>query len=247
MTVFALHHAGGNSAVFDRVAEKVGASTRIHSLDLPGRGALRREHALTIVADAVDSLATRAADLLDDEPFIAVGHSMGAYLAQHLIHRLERDTGARCTVLIASSNAAPSAAVPLTSPPAAAISASDDAVIEIAERFSSLPAAVSGNAFLRHAAIEVMRHDFTLCDNLIRHDRPTLRCPVDVVTGTDDVYPVTAFDDWKAETAGACRIFTVPGGHFHPIDHPEGLAHRIQWWHDSTLEADTDVQMGSAR
>jgi surfactin synthase thioesterase subunit len=232
MTILELHHAGGNGSVFDRVNSLlVGVSG--YPLDLPGRAALRRNPLVTSVAEAIDALVTQALLLLDGH-FVVVGHSMGAYLAPHVIARLHSQTRWRCCVFIASSNIAPSRARPLVEADISPMTLSDDAVLAIAQRFGPLPQAILDNEFLRGTALNVMRHDFALCDSVICSPRPLLSCPIDVIAGVDDVYPVDAYADWQLETTGDCRVHVVDGGHFHLVDRPAALAARI---HEATTNS----------
>jgi surfactin synthase thioesterase subunit len=211
--------AGGSAATFTEVAAGVPAWIDVWAVQLPGR---RERSGETPARRTGRLLPALAAELADDAalPLVLCGDSLGAVLAFELVRRMERQARLLPSRLLVSSARAPHVAG--TPPEYSAMS--DARFVAELVAFGIISEQVAGRPELLTAVLPTLRADFELGANYRYRPRPPLRCPIDAVTGTDDVHvPVHLAEAWAELTTGEFTHTLVPGGHDLLRRRPETL------------------------
>jgi len=169
------------------------------------------------VGEVLEDLAARCGPIVGED-FVVLGHSMGAYLGLLLLDLLG---DRRCRGVVAMSNAAPSRARRLfeTSP----LTADDHDVLAVAERFGALSPQVLADTALRRRTLDLLRADFAVCDSIVERGFPTVDIDIQVMVGSEDVYPADDIAPWPTATRGVAAVHLVPGDHFFVERHPEAV------------------------
>nr|WP_052478146.1 alpha/beta fold hydrolase [Kibdelosporangium sp. MJ126-NF4]CEL16418.1 Thioesterase in siderophore biosynthesis gene cluster [Kibdelosporangium sp. MJ126-NF4]CTQ90370.1 Thioesterase in siderophore biosynthesis gene cluster [Kibdelosporangium sp. MJ126-NF4] len=210
-------HAGGSAGTYAAWAPVFAETTPVLAVRPPGREERWREH-----PRGVREVAAAVADVLlaDRAPTILFGHSMGALVAWETAVLL-RDAAPLAVVV--SGTAAPH--ITPTRPSVRPMT--DDDLVDFLTGIGGI-----GQAHLRHPRLLAdvlpgIRADLVACDDY-RHTGEPL--PVPLVAFGGDADPLVTsgeLDAWtELSTVGTTR-HTLPGGHFHHIDHPDRFLHRL--------------------
>ena len=190
---------------------------RVAAVDLPGHG--RSEGP---PFDSIDDMAGWLGDVLDAlaMPTAAVvGHSMGSLVA----YRFAASTPDRCRALALLGTSAP---MPVTDPLLNAARDNHHAAIDMANTWSHSTGTLGANAnpgvwmlgggerLLERSAPGVFHGDLTACNTFEAHTEESIRCPVLVIAGNDDMMtPARAGLD-VARSLSDARVVRLEGcGH----------------------------------
>jgi surfactin synthase thioesterase subunit len=221
-----IHHAGGSAAVFAPLIKALPPEIEACPVELPGRGRNWRLKPETTWDAAVDRLVEASARI--EGECAILGHSVGAYLGLALATRWERiDAPARCTVLFASANAAPSAAVvPYQGSP---LDTTDEEIFAIAAASGGgVDPAFVQNEQMRARVADLLRADFALGYEFLRTSRNTVT-EADIVAcyGEADIFPQRQLAPWRRHTTGEFDLQGFPGDHFYLQQESAALAKTI--------------------
>jgi surfactin synthase thioesterase subunit len=218
-----IHHAGGSAAVFRPLVRALPPCVTAKTVELPGRGRLWRQRAEVDIEAAVDRLVESTEEI--DGEFAIFGHSLGAYLGLALAARLESAAGqARCAVLFASANAAPSAAVlPFDDSP---LGTSDAEIFKIAQSSGGgVAPQFAENEQLRARIAALLRADFSLSHTFLGTSRQVVT-GADVIAcyGTADIFTDSQVMAWSRHTSGGFEAHRFSGGHFYLEEEGDAVA-----------------------
>lgn len=213
--VICFPHSGGTASAFRPLGSELAGELQVVGVQYPGRQDRHDEALLLDLHELADHIAAELRP--QAEPWVFLGHSMGAITAYEVAQRLGPDGP---TALLASGRPAPSALRVTTNH-----LLDDEELAEQVIRLGGTAAAVFEHAEMRSLLLPVIRGDYRASETYRpREDRP-LRCTVIALGGAQD--PATSSADlraWSAHTTGAFRVETYPGGHFFIHDHWPAIA-----------------------
>lgn len=221
VTLVCLAHAGGSVALYREWQRRLPSWVRVHTLELPGRGARRELPAQTEWPALIEHLSTELRPQVNTlRPFAVFGHSMGALIGLELIHAIRHRYGLSPIWFGASATIAPLRRETETH----WLDASHDAMLDKLKERGGTPAELLADRDFIDLLMPVMRADFHLCgvhpQHAARAVRQPLDCPISVLTGRDDA--ATACPDdvaaWSRETRGMFTTHAFDGGHFYLDD-----------------------------
>ncbi|MFE6282197.1 thioesterase II family protein [Streptomyces sp. NPDC057877] len=240
LRLFCFHHAGGGASFYSSWAGRVPAGVEVLPVQLPGREARFREPRFDDAGQAVAALGRELAPLLEEGPWAAYGHSMGALLAFAVTAARLRAGGRRPEALFLGAYAAPHRTPTLPAPDRYEDTELARALVD----FGGLdPRFLDRDDWLR-ALLPIVRDDLRICAS---HDRAGLPDPdderarlpvrVEAFAGAGD--PLVAPDGvraWDRYTYDF-RMTSVPGGHFFPREAPVPFFDRLNRSLDRILTA----------
>jgi medium-chain acyl-[acyl-carrier-protein] hydrolase len=180
---------------------------RIVPLQLPGHGELKSEPLVSDIRELVPILATRL-EWLIERPFVIVGHSLGAVIAQHLVAHLD---------------AAPELLVAIACAPAGSWRQLED--VHHLTR-DQLFAKVVGDHATLPPELRTERGELTLRSDLsLLETTPALRrplsCPILAIACRDDrLVPPESLSAWAVVTTGEFTLKLVDGDHSGAFHEP---------------------------
>lgn len=213
MRLICMHHAGGSAAAFRPLIRALGAEAAgiaVTAVNLPGRESRVAEPRHQDITACAAQLVTELGGLLD-EPYVLLGHSMGALIAYTMIQRRVADGLRVPEALIAVSCAAPH----LPSPALGVESADDLELATALSRYGGLPPEILHRGDWLAALIPLVRDDLRICASYRYAGEPPLPCRIHVLGGdADPVVTADALAGWRRHSALPVAVTTVPGGHF---------------------------------
>lgn len=218
VTLVWLPHAGGSSAYFEELADRLPGNVESLGFDYPGRARRWREplksDLMEISAEVAAALATLSG------PYVVFGHSMGALVGYEACRLIEAARDRRPKLLVISSCNPPH--VPLNLP--MLHRAKDETLIK---RISVLGGIVdlgqSGEELLR-LSLPVLRSDVTAVEVHRFVPWPKTRQDLAIYGGRNDVMvPVEHIMHWEEITAGTAKLREFDGGHFYMLQDPAAL------------------------
>ncbi|WP_409468110.1 thioesterase II family protein [Streptomyces sp. HC307] len=230
LRLFCFHHAGGGASFFASWPARVPPEVDVLPVQLPGREARLRERRFQDAGEVVEALDRDLGSLLDEGPWAAYGHSMGALLAFALAAARLRVGARGPEALFLGAYAAPHRTPTLPAPDRY----DDGELARLLVDFGGLaPQFLDREDWLR-ALLPVVRDDLRICASHRRARLPDpdderARLPLDVeaFAGTDDpLVDAEAVRAW-AWYARGFRLTTVPGGHFFPREAPVPFFDRL--------------------
>jgi medium-chain acyl-[acyl-carrier-protein] hydrolase len=169
LRLFCFPHAGGAASAYLQWARPLDRhAIEMWAVQPPGRENRIAEPACADVRALADALAAVMPPLLD-RPYACFGHSMGAFVAYELVHRLSHRGHALPLQMFVSG--APAPHVRRT----ARLSAieDDDAFLRaIAKHLCGIPAVIWTSAELRSLVVPVLRADMRAAESYVCDDAP---------------------------------------------------------------------------
>ena len=196
--IFCFPWAGAGPFAYRGWQEKLGPEFALIPVRLPNRP-------WKSIEDLLDQLTTQIRPLLQSEPAIFFGHSMGAGLAFEMARRTNP------SALIVSAARAPKFRINYVPPP----EPSDEELLAQLDRLGGAPR----NRL--QALLPAFRADTRLFRNWVYHPTEPLTIPVTAIGGAEDpqVRP-EHLDPWFEVTTGPFNRLEFPGGHFYFQTHP---------------------------
>ncbi|MFJ1969319.1 thioesterase II family protein [Streptomyces sp. NPDC087903] len=230
LRLFCFHHAGGGASFFSSWAGRLPSDVDVLPVQLPGREARYREPRFRDAGDVVEALGRELAAALDEGPWAAYGHSMGAMVAFALTAARLRAGGRPPEALFLGAYAAPH--VSSTLPPADRYD--DHELARLLVDFGGLSPQFLGRDDWLRVLLPVLRDDLRICATAHRaglpdpHDEQArLPLRVEAFAGADDpLVTPDAVGAW-GQYVHRFRMTTVPGGHFFPREAPDPFFDRL--------------------
>jgi acyl transferase domain-containing protein/thioesterase domain-containing protein len=214
--LYCFPHSGGAAGEYLRWADAL-PRVEVWGINLPGRGSRYDEPPLGSMGELA---AAVAAGVTFIEPFVLFGHSFGALLAYHVAQELRGRGGARPAQLVLSGYPPPHQ--PRELAPISALP-DDEFLRRLDEYHAGVPAELHDNPELAALTLPAYRADLAILERYQDQRLPPLACPLVVVVGDGDRYPVEQMGQWRRHTTAGCRVHQVPGGHFYFRRRPEPL------------------------
>ncbi|MFE9446597.1 thioesterase II family protein [Streptomyces sp. NPDC006602] len=230
LRLFCFHHAGGGASFFSSWAGRLPSDVDVLPVQLPGREARYREPRFRDAGEAVAALGRELGPRLDEGPWAAYGHSMGAMVAFALAAARLREGGRPPEALFLGAYAAPHVSPTLPSPDRY----DDRELARLLVGFGGLSPQFLGRDDWLRVLLPVLRDDLRICAThrgagLPDPDAEGARLPfhVEAFTGVDD--PLVAPDAVRAweRYVHSFRMTTLPGGHFFPRQAPDTFFDRL--------------------
>jgi medium-chain acyl-[acyl-carrier-protein] hydrolase len=210
-----LPFAGGSSAPFYRWRSRLPDWIELAPVSLPGHDGRLHEPPFTdlrkLVAVLVDDIQTAL-----DQPFVLLGHSMGAWLAFEMARELRRRGALLPELLVVSASRAPH--LRSDGPPIYQLPESE--LLEaLTQSYGGIPTEVSSSRELLQLLLPALRADL----QMIETHRYAEELPLDVeilaLGGIDDAAVSPAqLEGWRRHATRACSVRLLPGGHFFLFD-----------------------------
>lgn len=219
--VYCFPHAGGEPSAYRDFALALAPVFDTQPVRLPRMEPLPRGRRSTNALELVEVIGEALTAEWKD-PFILLGHSMGAVLAAELTAWLERRGGPvpRLLVVSARSGGRPRRADDLDA-------ADDAALMRWVLSLGGTPPTLFDDSEMRDLVLSSLRHDM----HLLHGYRPgyrTLATPVLAIGGTDDrnVSPAE-LAQWRDRTTAEYYSRLFPGGHFYLYEHAAAVADEV--------------------
>ncbi len=206
-----LPNAGGGTADFHRWIRHPSWSSDVQLLParLPGRESRLAERPYRNLEPLVDDLAD---ELPTDEPYVIYGHSMGAWTAFELVHRLRDRSAPQPRALLVGARHAPH--LP-TSTPALGRLPQSEFLEGMQARYGAIPKVLLDDPELLRTFLPALRADVVALDDYRFVERPPLDLPLTVFHAPDDPTMSEAeAQAWSVHTSADFTRIPVSGGHF---------------------------------
>jgi surfactin synthase thioesterase subunit len=206
-------HAGGGSAAYRELTRRLQSHLDVHCVELPGHGRLRPQPFLDDMEQIADFASAQARPIVERQPTAFLGHSMGAWIAFMVAGRAGVT---RPMHLIASAARPPHLGVHRKLLPLA-----PDQFVRELERLGGVPSELLADRDALELFLPALRADLGVLEPYQPPRARPLDLPITVLRAAGD--DITADDAaaWGDTTTGACRVHTLPGGHFFLMDQPD--------------------------
>lgn len=213
-TLVCFPYAGGNAHLFRSWVARLAPEMDLWAVEFPGRGQRFSEPLDSHLPSVVQMLCHELVELVMGSrarPVSLFGHSMGALVAFEAARSLKQACGVELARLFVSGRGA--ACAPLRHEPMHALP--EPEFIEKLVAYGGLPREVLDSEALLKLFLPILRTDFALCELYQFRPEPLLKCPLDVLLGTDDstVHPADAAR-WAELSVGATSTHVFAGDHF---------------------------------
>ena len=205
-------HAGGSAAGYRDLTRRLNGDFDVHCIELPGHGRLRQQPFLQDMPQIVEFALeqTRAASA---RPAVFFGHSMGAWVAFLVAGRM-RD--AAPLHLFVSAARPPHLGVHRK-----LLRADHDEFVHELERLGGVPRELLADREALDLFLPALRADLQLLEPFRPPLAHPLEVPITVLRATGDDITDGDASAWRDTTTAACRVLTLPGGHFFPMEQPD--------------------------
>lgn len=213
-----LPHAGGAASYFHPLSRLMSElPIDVIVVQYPGR----QDRAGEPLIDDVGVLADRVADALvgwTDQPFVFLGHSMGATVAFETSRRLA-ETGVAPTCLFASARRAPSIHRP---EPVAQLG--DRELLAEVMSLDGAGSQVLADPEIIAMVLPAIRNDYSAIAGYRYRPGPALTCPIVALVGeSDDKVSRADALAWAEHTTGPFELRSFAGGHFYLDEHRDAI------------------------
>jgi surfactin synthase thioesterase subunit len=220
MTVFLLHHAGGNKYAYNIFKTLFPSHIHLVLYELPGRGARMNEPLIKDIDALVDDIYSHIASRLNT-PYVFLGHSMGSVLAYLLTKKIIRENRQPPLSLFLSGRVGPSyfedghvrkSALP------------GQEFIAVLKDLGGIPQEILDDEVSMDFFEPIIRADFEVLENYRYVPGNKLNVPIHVLLGTDDHTAKKEAILWQDVTTLPVDIHYFEGGHFFIFDKAKEVA-----------------------
>lgn len=236
LRLFCFPHAGGGASVYS-LWHRLLPEIEVTAVQLPGHENRISEPLCTEMRQIVDGLYQAFCENLQlcvdsDQPFVFLGHSMGALLAFELARSLRSHQLPMPALLIVSGHRAPH------------LLSTDEPIHQLPERqflqklaeFEGTPAAILAMPEFREVWLPVIRADFELCEGYQYASQPPLNLPIVALYGKDDPQiEATEMEAWSQHSHCPFVSYPLPGEHFYLHTHRNEFISLLQSILDSVI------------
>ena len=204
--VLCFPHAGGGASSF-RSWQPLLSPARVHAVQYPGREDRIGDPPAAGLARLADTVADEI--LAGSERYaVLFGHSMGAYVAFEVAHRLQQ-AGAPVPTLVVSSAAAPG-----QRPPVPYESTAE--VLAYLESYGPVGDEIREDEELFELILGYIKDDLRMVAAYREHAGKRIAARLVAVAGQDDIPGIrSGHTGWRDHTDGDFVPVVTPGGHFY--------------------------------
>lgn len=181
-------------------------------LSLPGHDGRLNEPPYTDLKALADALREDLCRFALDQPYVLLGHSMGALIAFELACSLRRHNHSMPQLLVLTGCPPPHSIV-ITEQ----IHALPDSELinVLQERYGGIPSVVRDNPEMWDVLLPALRADFEMIETYTYSEEPPLDVPLLVLGGAEDpaVSPGKLMG-WRGYSTRDCSVRLFPGTHF---------------------------------
>jgi surfactin synthase thioesterase subunit len=206
-------HAGGSVAAYRDFSRRLQADFDVHGVELPGHGRLRQQPFLDTMHAIADFAYEETRAVVARQPTAFLGHSMGAWIAFMVAERA-RDQPPRH--LFASAARPPHLGIHRN-----LLRLENDELVEELSRLGGVPGELLADREALELFMPALRADLRALEPFKPPLARPLDVPITVLRAAGDEITVEDASAWSAATTGACRLHTLPGGHFFLTEQPD--------------------------
>ncbi|MGG3526857.1 thioesterase [Bacillus pseudomycoides] len=227
MKLFCLPHAGASAnRYYSWTKYLTMKDIDIIPLELAGRGKRNNIEHYASLEDAIEDIYINILNLLNDEPYIIVGHSFGSLLAFKLAERLTSNNDRLPRALILSGG------LPPQIPRKEIIhSLPDFEFIMKVNEFGEVPEELIEDKHLREIFLPILRNDIRLLETYPRDNIKPLNIDLFILNGSSDNEIKKEYNNlllWEQLTLKKCKFHFVSGGHFFIFDNTNDVISFVQ-------------------
>jgi medium-chain acyl-[acyl-carrier-protein] hydrolase len=214
--LFCFPFAGGNAGTYLPWQRGLGNEFEVCAVQLPGRSTRMLETAVRDMDSLVASLVEAINTLVNNQPFVFFGHSMGALLAFEVARALRRNRMPLPYCIFVSGAAGPQTR--LTSHQYHELPDKD--FLDVLRDYNGTPAELLENNEMMELILPTVRADFALVERYIYRPELPLDIPFHVLRGDCDPHVTeAAAAGWGLETNHTVQHHVFLGDHFFINDH----------------------------
>ncbi len=218
--IFFLHFAGGNCFSYNFLAPHLDMYEP-HQLELPGRGKRLAEPFAANRKAAVADYVQQILNLLNGNPFVIYGHSMGAQLGLEVVAQLEKLNYFPDKLLV-SGNAGPD-----PNKVEQKHLLGRKAFIKELKDMGGMPADFFEHEDLVDLYIPILKSDFKIVEEHPAYSPRLTKTEIIALMGNEEEEAVN-ISNWKKFTMKKCEYKVLKGNHFFIYDHRDLLAELIK-------------------
>jgi surfactin synthase thioesterase subunit len=216
--------AGHGASMYAGWVSQLPRGVELWALQPPGRENRLHENAIDDFATLVEASADALDHLLDDRPFVLVGHSMGALIAFELTRELRRRGRPLPRRLVVSGHPAPQTG--LTRPPRCHLP--DPMFLPSIRGLNAARAQDDEYMDVMRMMLPTLRADFALCERYVYRDQPLLPCDLSVWGGDDDPEAgLPLLLGWREQTTAEFSLRMFSGDHFFLMTQKRAVLHAL--------------------
>lgn len=217
-----LPFGGGNETSYQKFHPHLENFIRPFTPDAPGKGRRIKEPVLKNIHLITEEYYRQIAGIVK-APYAIFGHSMGAYNAHLLIHKLIENNHPLPVHVFISSKVAPS----LNYNKKRTLYTNEEFIRHLRD-LKGMPDAILENDELLTIFLPTVRADFEAIDNYKYQKKTPYAVPMSVMAGTGENVPDETLSDWEKETSAGITFFRrYEGDHFWLFDHIETVCQHI--------------------
>lgn len=226
-------YAGGNSASYNGLRDRLAGRIDVVTIELPGRGRRAGELLRSKLTDLVDD-AYAVSEPHRREPFAFFGHSMGASIAFEVTRRIARQGRRLPHHLFISGRQAPSLPNKLRR-----WDLSRPDFLDMLRNLGGCPPELLESEELLEFFEPVLRADFEAVERHLPRTPEPRDVPITVMIGEHDEVSEDEARPWQSETLHPLSFFCLPGNHFFLLDQWDTIA--------EVIAAGLSASIGAAR
>ena len=205
-------HAGGSAAAYRDLTRRLQGDFDVHCIELPGHGRLRQQPFLQDMPQIVE-FALERTRAVSPQPAAFFGHSMGAWVAFLVAGQM---TEAAPRHLFVSAARPPHLGVHRK-----LLRADPDEFVRELQRLGGVPPELLADRDALDLFLPALRADLRLLEPFQPPRARPLDVPITVLRATGDDITDGDAAAWSDTTSAACRVHTLPGSHFFPMEQPD--------------------------
>ncbi len=223
MQLIFLHFAGGNCYSYDFLKQHLKTAFTVHALELPGRGKRLGEPCITSKRHAVNDYVRQLKEILNGEPYIIFGHSMGATLGLSVVWEIEQ-TGLAPSLFIPSGNAGPRVTQAVRLDEKEIYKMNDEDFKKELRRLGGISEEILDNDEAYYFFSRIIRADFQILETDENFEESIrINTPIYALMGSDEKRS-SEIENWKRFTSGSFQYKIFSGNHFFIHRYPQELA-----------------------
>ncbi|CAM1357015.1 thioesterase II family protein [Tenacibaculum halocynthiae] len=216
--LFCIPYAGGSSSIYNKWKDKLGKNIELCPIELAGRGGRIKENHYSCLSEAVNDILNQIIEDINAYDYAIFGHSMGAFLAYEVIHKIMK-LGLRKPIHSFFSG---------RKPPGIGMRKklfTEMNPIEFEKEVLALggtPPEFFKYPELKELFIPLLRSDFAISETIVeRSEGIVLNNNFSILIGKDENINLETAVKWRKFTDKECDIHFIKGDHFFLLHEQE--------------------------